>query len=70
MENLGRLLLMLGFGLVILGGLVMVLGRFLPNLPTIRMQAGSMTCLFPIGLSILLSVVGTIILNVILRIWR
>lgn len=70
MDNIGRLILMLGVGLVVVGGLIMLLGRFFPNLPTIRIEAGPVTCLFPIAASIILSIVGTIVLNVIIRFFR
>lgn len=70
MENVGRLVLILGVGITILGLSLMLLGRFLPNLPTFRVQVGSMTCIFPIAASILLSIIGTIVLNIILRIFR
>jgi len=70
MEDIGRLLLFAGIGMVFVGGFLVFFGRFLPNLPTFRMQVGSMTCLFPIGASILISVIGTIVLNIIIRILR
>ncbi len=55
--------------LLVLGGLFVLLGRLgLERLPgDLVFRRGNLTVYFPIGLMILLSVVGTIVLNVILR---
>ena len=55
--------------LLVLGGLLLVLGRFgLDRLPgDLVFRRGNLTVYFPIGLMILLSVVGTIVLNILLR---
>ncbi len=55
--------------LLVLGGLFLLLGRLgLERLPgDLVFRRGNLTVYFPIGLMILLSVVGTIVLNVILR---
>ena len=55
--------------LLVLGCLFLVLGRVgLDRLPgDIVFRRGNLTVYFPIGLTILLSVVGTIVLNVLLR---
>jgi hypothetical protein len=55
--------------LLVLGCLFLVLGRVgLDRLPgDIVFRRGNLTVYFPIGLMILLSVVGTIVLNVLLR---
>ncbi len=55
--------------LLVLGGLFVLLGRLgVERLPgDLVFRRGSLTVYFPIGLMILLSVVGTIVLNVILR---
>ena len=55
--------------LLVLGCLFLVLGRVgLDQLPgDIVFRRGNLTVYFPIGLMILLSVVGTIVLNVLLR---
>lgn len=70
MENIGRLILTLGISITLIGGLVMLMGRIFPNLPTFRIQVGSLTCIFPIVASILLSIIATIILNIIIRMFR
>lgn len=55
--------------MLVLGGLFLLLGRLgLERLPgDLVFRRGNLTVYFPIGLMILLSVVGTIVLNVILR---
>jgi hypothetical protein len=55
--------------LLVLGGLLLMLGRFgFDRLPgDLVFRRGNFTVYFPIGLMILLSLVGTIVLNVILR---
>lgn len=68
MENMGRLLLLLGIIIAAIGLLTMVFGRLpvLRNLGGIRLDLGPVTCFFPIVASILLSVILTIVLNIIL----
>lgn len=68
MENIGRLLLILGLVIAILGALMLLLGRipFLRNLSGLRIDLGPVTCFFPIVASIILSVVLTIVLNLVL----
>ena len=55
--------------LLVLGGLFLVLGRLgLDRLPgDLVFRRGNATVYFPIGLMILLSVVGTILLNLFFR---
>ncbi len=55
--------------MLVLGGLFLLLGRLgLERLPgDLVFRRGNFTVYFPIGLMILLSVVGTIVLNVLLR---
>lgn len=55
--------------LLVLGGLFLLLGRFgFDRLPgDLVFRRGSFAAYFPIGLMILLSIVGTIVLNVLLR---
>jgi hypothetical protein len=69
LEGLGRLLIGGALVLLVLGGLFLLLGRLgLDRLPgDLIFRRGNFTVYFPIGLMILLSVVGTIVLNVILR---
>jgi hypothetical protein len=69
LEGLGRLFIGGALVLLVLGGLFLLLGRLgLDRLPgDLIFRRGNFTVYFPIGLMILLSVVGTIVLNVILR---
>jgi multisubunit Na+/H+ antiporter MnhG subunit len=69
LEGLGRLLIGGALVLLVLGGLFLLLGRLgLERLPgDLVFRRGNFTVYFPIGLMILLSVVGTIVLNVLLR---
>jgi multisubunit Na+/H+ antiporter MnhG subunit len=68
-EGLGKLLIGGALVLLVLGGLFLLLGRIgLDRLPgDLVFRRGNFTVYFPIGLMILLSVVGTVILNVLLR---
>jgi uncharacterized membrane protein len=69
LEALGKLLIGGAVVLLVLGGLLFLLGRFgLDRLPgDLVFKRGDFTLYIPIGLMILLSVVGTIVLNIILR---
>jgi hypothetical protein len=73
MESLGRLLLMLGVVLLILGFLLILLGRnpWVGQLPgDISLRWGNVSCFFPIVTSIVLSILATIVLNLILWLLR
>jgi len=74
MAELGRLLLMLGIALVVIGGIVMLLGRTglpLGRLPGDFLYRGKNTTFyFPLASSILISIVLSIILFLIGRIKR
>ncbi len=69
LEGLGRLLIGGAVVLLVLGGLFFLLGRLgLDRLPgDLVFKRGNFTVYFPIGLMILLSVIGTIVLNLFLR---
>jgi hypothetical protein len=69
LEGLGKLLIGGAVVLLVLGGLLFLLGRFgVDRLPgDLVFKRGDFTLYFPIGLMILLSVVGTIVLNIIFR---
>jgi multisubunit Na+/H+ antiporter MnhG subunit len=68
-EGLGRILIGVAIVLLVLGGLFLVLGRLgIDRLPgDLVFRRGNATVYFPIGLMILLSVVGTILLNLFFR---
>ncbi|GIV63553.1 MAG: DUF2905 domain-containing protein [Chloroflexota bacterium] len=69
-EVIGRWLIFLGLGLVVVGGIFWLMGRLpaLQNLPgTIKIEREGFTCVFPLAASILLSILLTVILNIIAR---
>jgi uncharacterized membrane protein len=69
LEGVGKLLIGGAVVLLVLGGLLFLLGRFgVDRLPgDLVLRRGNFTLYFPIGLMILLSVVGTVVLNIIFR---
>lgn len=69
MESIGRLILLVGVVLAITGGLIVLLGRLgVGSLPgDIAFRRGGVSIFIPIGTSILISVVLTILLNLLLR---
>ncbi len=74
MDNIGRFLMIGGIVLFVVGGLVFLATKFgLPfgRLPgDIRIERDGFSFYFPLGSSILISIVLTIILNVIVRLLR
>ncbi len=73
LESIGRIVLLLGVGLALFGGLLMLLSRIpvvnqLFNLPgDIRIETSGFSCFFPIVTMIILSVLLTVIANIIIR---
>ena len=69
LEGVGKLLLGGAIVLLLLGGVFLLLGRFgVDRLPgDLVFRGGNFTLYFPIGLMILLSIVGTIVLNIVFR---
>jgi len=69
LEGVGKLLLGGAVALLVLGGLLLLLGRLgMDRLPgDLVFRRGNATIYLPIGLMILLSVVGTIVLNIVFR---
>lgn len=74
MSDLGRWLIVAGVVLLVVGALLLVGGRFFPwlgRLPgDIRIEGENTRVFIPITTMILLSVIGTIVLNVLFRIFR
>ena len=74
MFEIGRILLITGVVLALAGGVLLLAGRFFPwlgNLPgDLRFEGENYRVYFPLATMILLSIVGTIVLNVIIRIFR
>lgn len=71
MSEIGKILILFGVILIVVGAAVLVLGKIpgLGRLPgDILIQTENISCLFPIATSILLSIVLTLLLNFILRI--
>jgi hypothetical protein len=69
LEGIGKLLIGGAIVLLVLGGLFLLLGRFgIDRLPgDLVFRRGNFTLYFPIGLMILLSIVGSIVLNIVFR---
>jgi hypothetical protein len=69
LENIGKLLIGGAVVLLLLGGMFLLLGRAgLDRIPgDLVFRRGNVMVYFPIGLMILLSIVGTIVLNIIFR---
>lgn len=66
MADAGRLLLVVGVLMILVGGALMLFGRL--HLPgDITFRSGSVTIYFPIAASIIISVVLTVVLNLIFR---
>ena len=66
MQDVGRLLLVFGILLAVIGGGLMLFGRF--HLPgDFTFKSGSTTVYIPIATSIILSVVLTLALNLLFR---
>lgn len=76
LESVGRLLLLIGLGIAILGGLLILFSRVpvlrnFGRLPgDIRLQGESWTCFAPIVSMIILSILLTLVLNLIARLLR
>lgn len=69
MESLGRLILGLGFILLVVGGVFVLLGRMgVTSLPgDLSFKRGGVHFFIPIGTSILISIILTVVLNMLLR---
>jgi hypothetical protein len=66
MGDVGRLLLVFGVVLVVIGGALMLFGRFhLPGDLTFR--SGNTTIYIPLATSVILSIVATVVLNLVFR---
>jgi len=74
MENIGRFLMLGGIILFMIGGLVFLAAKIgipVGRLPgDIHIERGNFSFHFPLASSILISIILTILVNVILRIWK
>ncbi len=71
MEEIGKWLLLFGVLLAIVGGAILLFGKvpWIGRLPgDIAIQRDNFSCFFPLATSILLSIVLTVLFNIILRI--
>lgn len=71
MDDLAKLLIASGIGIAVFGALLFVLARVfgVGRLPgDFVFQSGNMTCLVPLATSIILSLLLTVILNLVLRV--
>jgi len=66
MADVGRILLVFGILLAVIGGGLMLFGRF--HLPgDITLKSGNVTVYIPIATSIVLSIILTVVLNLLFR---
>jgi hypothetical protein len=74
MQPLARIFIILGIAFLLMGGLLFLLGRFnlqLGHLPgDIRIEGKQGSFYFPLATCILISVVLTVIVNLIVRVFR
>lgn len=73
LEMVGKWLIAAGAALLLLGGLLWLLSKLpvLGHLPgDIRIERQGFTCLIPIASLILLSILGTVLLNLVIQIVR
>ncbi|GAB4321105.1 MAG: hypothetical protein Kow00117_10380 [Phototrophicales bacterium] len=69
-QSVGKILLLIGFGITLFGGLLLILGRIsnFGNLPgDIRVQSNNFSCFVPITSMIILSIILTVVLNILIR---
>lgn len=75
MSSLGRLLVFMGIGLILIGGIVWLLSRF-PGLPLGRLpgdfswEGENVRIYFPLATMLIVSVLLTLLINLILRLFR
>ncbi len=74
MYDLARLLITMGLSIAFIGVVILLAVRYFPwlgNLPgDFRFESENFKIYFPLATMILISVVGTILLNIVIRIFR
>jgi hypothetical protein len=71
--DIGKWLVIIGGGLALLGGIIWLLGRVpgIGRLPgDINVQVGNMGCFAPIATMLILSLVLTIVINILARLFQ
>ena len=75
MSDIGRLLIIFGIGLVVVGGIILLLGK-VPGLPFGKLpgdfswESGNTKVYFPLATMIVVSIILTIVVNLFLRWFR
>lgn len=75
MSNIGKILLFAGVALVLVGGIILLLDRF-PGLPFGKLpgdfswESGNTRIYFPLATMVIVSIVLTIVVNLLLRLFR
>lgn len=73
-QSVGRVLLIIGASIALIGLLLMSGGRFTPWLGRLpgdfRFQGGNVSCFFPLATSIIVSLILTILLNIVIRLFN
>lgn len=70
LDSIGKLVLLFGLILVAVGGLLLLLGKvpWIGRLPgDIHIEGKGWSCTFPLATSILLSLLLTVVLNIVVR---
>lgn len=73
LESIGRVVLFIGIGVTALGGILLLISRIpivnqLFNLPgDVRIQSENVSCFFPIVSMILISLLLTVVVNIVIR---
>jgi hypothetical protein len=74
MADFGRLLIIIGLVIVFAGVVILIAVRYFPwlgNLPgDFRYESENFRLYFPLATMLLISILGTILLNIIIRIFR
>ncbi len=69
-----RILIIMGFSFILIGGLILIASRFFPwlgNLPgDLSFEGENFKVYIPFATMILVSILGTILLNIFIRIFR
>lgn len=68
-ETIGRWIIIFGIAVIVIGGVIWLLGKLgINQLPgTLRLEGPGVTCIFPVLASIVLSILLTLILNLLAR---